>query len=187
MSNLDEKIKDAQATLKLAAEMSRHYYDAPLVICYSGGKDSDVLLDIAKKTLEPSDFELLNNHTTVDAPETVYYIRDVFKACEACGIKTTIRLPRDKDGNLVSMWDLIVKNLTPPTRLNRYCCRVLKEVTVENRMVAFGVRANESKNREGRAEFGTWADKKDNAEYRTTSHTFAMFQIDKIGGVMSAK
>lgn len=184
---LDDKIKAAERTLKTAAEMSAYYYNAPLIICYSGGKDSDVLLDIAKHCLKPNDFELLNNHTTIDAPETVYHIRDVFKACEAQGIKTEIRLPRDKDGKLTSMFDLIVYNLTPPTRLNRYCCRVLKEVSFTDRMAAFGVRAGESKNREGRGEFGTWETKKADAEYRTTAHTFAMFQIDKIGGVTSAK
>lgn len=179
--NLNEKIEHARQTLKLAAEMSKYYYDAPLIVCYSGGKDSDVLLDIAKKCLKPDELEVINSHTTVDAPETVYHIRDVFKVCEAQGIKTTIRLPRDKDGNLVSMWSLIVKNLTPPTRLNRYCCRVLKEASTPNRMQAFGVRESESKNREGRQEFGTWADKKSEAEFRTTAHTFAMFQLDKLG------
>lgn len=178
--SLQDKIKDAQATLRLAAEMSFYYYKKPLIVCYSGGKDSDVLLHIAKHCLKPNEFEVFNAHTTVDAPETVYHIRKVFKECEAQGIKTTIRLPRDKDGNLISMWSLIVYNLTPPTRLNRYCCRVLKEASTNERMQAFGVRESESKNREGRQEFGTWADTKEGAEYRTTAHTYAMFEIDKL-------
>lgn len=179
--SIERKVEDAKTTLKLAAEMSAYYYKKPLIICYSGGKDSDVLLDIAKSCLKPSDFEVLNSHTTVDAPETVYHIRKVFKECEALGIKTEIRLPRI-NGQLTSMFDLIVRNLTPPTRLNRYCCRVLKEVSTPGRMVAFGVRASESRNREGREAFGIWAKTKADAEYRTTAHTFAMFQIDKIGG-----
>lgn len=49
---LEEKIKEAEKTLKLAAAMSRDYYHEPLIICYSGGKDSDVLLDIAIKCLK---------------------------------------------------------------------------------------------------------------------------------------
>lgn len=179
--SLDDKIKDAENTLKLAAEMSAYYYNKPLIICYSGGKDSDILLDIAKRCLKPSEFEVLNSHTTVDAPETVYHIRAVFKECEAQGIKTTIKLPRDKDGNLITMWSLIVYNLNPPTRLNRYCCRYLKEVSTPNRMIALGVRESESSNRQGRETFGTWGKDKNSAEYRTTSHTFAMFRIDQTG------
>ena len=185
--NLAEKITDAENTLKLAAEMSAYYYNLPLIVCYSGGKDSDVLLDIARHCLKPAEFEVLNSHTTVDAPETVYHIRDVFKECEAQGIKTEIRLPRDKDGKLISMWSLIVYNLNPPTRLNRYCCRFLKEVSTPNRMVAVGVRETESANRKGRESFSTWGKNKSDAEYRTTAHTFAMFQIDKNGGGTSAK
>lgn len=49
--------------------------DEPYYLCYSGGKDSDtirLLADMAKVN-----YELHNNHTTVDAPETVRYIREV--------------------------------------------------------------------------------------------------------------
>lgn len=180
--SLIDKVRNAEDTLKLAAEMSLYYYKKPLIICYSGGKDSDILLDIAKNCLKPEDFEVLNAHTTVDAPETVYHIREVFAECEAQGIKTEIKLPRDKDGNLISMWSLIEKKLMPPTRTVRYCCRDLKETSTPDRMAALGVREAESVNRRGRDSFGVLARRKSDAEYRSTAHTFAMFQIDKIGG-----
>lgn len=35
--------------LKLAEMMSEQYYHKPLIICYSGGKDSDVLLELAHR------------------------------------------------------------------------------------------------------------------------------------------
>ena len=110
---LDLKIKEAEKTLKLGAEMSKYYYHKPLLLCYSGGKDSDVMLDIAKRCLKPDDFEVLNSHTTVDAPETVYHIRKVFKTCEEQGIKTEIRMPTYK-GEPISMWRLIERQGTPP-------------------------------------------------------------------------
>lgn len=44
----EEKITQAQETLKLAAEISKDYYNAPLIVTYSGGKDSDVMLDISR-------------------------------------------------------------------------------------------------------------------------------------------
>lgn len=179
--NLDDKIKEAERTLKLGAEMSAYYYHKPLIICYSGGKDSDVMLDIAKRCLNSEQFEVLNSHTTVDAPETVYHIREVFKACEEQGIKTTVRLPEWK-GKRTSMWRLIEERTSPPTRIARYCCEILKETTTPNRMVAIGVREDESAKRKGRGDFGVLEPRKDERQYRSTGHTFAMFRLDKFGG-----
>ena len=51
--------------------MSKRYYDAPIICTYSGGKDSDVLLDLFIRS--GVEFEAHNSHTTVDAPDTVYY------------------------------------------------------------------------------------------------------------------
>ena len=178
---LDDKIKEAERTLKLGAEMSDYYYHKPLIICYSGGKDSDVMLDIAKRCLKPNEFEVLNSHTTVDAPETVYHIREVFQKCESEGIKTTVKMPSWK-GKPISMWRLIEERTSPPTRLARYCCEVLKETTTPNRMVAIGVREDESHKRQGRDAFGVREPRKSDREYRTTAHTFAMFKLDKFGG-----
>lgn len=73
-----EKIQKAKDAIQLAKEMSFRFYKKPLIITYSGGKDSDVLLDLAIKTLKPDEFEVLNSHTTVDAPETVHHIQRVF-------------------------------------------------------------------------------------------------------------
>lgn len=172
---LEDKIQEAQQTLRLAADMSKSYYDAPLIICYSGGKDSDVLLDIAKRCLNPDDFEVLNSHTTVDAPETVYHIREVFKICEAEGIKTEIRFPVDK-GKRTSMWRLI-ENRGVPHRKQRTCCYYLKETSTPNRMVAIGVREDESSKRKGRDVFTI----RSNYEHRSLQHTYAMYKLDQMG------
>ena len=152
---LSEKIKKAKRALKLAADMSKEYYGEPLICTYSGGKDSDVLLHLAESCLDVSEFEVLNSHTTVDAPETVIHIRETFKRLNDKGIKTTIHYPKDKDGNAISMWNLIPKKKIPPTRLQRYCCAVLKETSTPNRIAALGVRAAESTGRLGRDTFST--------------------------------
>lgn len=175
---LQEKIDASKEILKLAAEMSMEYYHKPLICTYSGGKDSDVLIQLAIECLAPSEFEVLNSHTTVDAPETVYYIRERFKDFEEKGIKTEIRLPRDKDGKLISMWSLIEKKMMPPTRLARYCCQELKETSTPNRLVALGVRAEESTGRKGRNVFGTRGNTKKEAYYYY-SHTKEVFKDDK--------
>ncbi len=46
----------------MASEMSLHHYGKPLVCTYSGGKDSDVMLELFKRSGIP--FEVHNSHTT---------------------------------------------------------------------------------------------------------------------------
>lgn len=136
--------------IKLASQMSLRYYDKPLVCTYSGGKDSDVMLELFIRSGVP--FEAHNSHTTVDAPPTVYHIRQVFKRLEEKGIKCTIQYPTYK-GKSCSMWSLIVEKGMPPTCLARYCCQVLKESNCKNRMIATGVRWEESTKRKERKDF----------------------------------
>ena len=133
--------------LRLGEQMSKQYYNKPLIICYSGGKDSDVLIQLAINS--GIDFEVLHNHTTADAPETVRHIRDTFKRLELQGIKCTVEYPMYK-GKRTSMWDLIPQKMMPPTRLMRYCCSVLKEKGGQNRAIATDVRWSESRARSKR-------------------------------------
>lgn len=143
--------------IKTASEMSLHHYEQPLVCTYSGGKDSDVMLELFKRSGVP--FEAHNSHTTVDAPPTVYHIRKKFKELEEKGIKANIEMPKYK-GKPVTMWSLIPQKGMPPSRLIRYCCSVLKETGCSNRFIATGVRWDESNARAGRAEYETIASSK---------------------------
>ena len=127
-----DKEQKAIERLQVGSKMSLSFYGKPLIITYSGGKDSEVLLELAKRSGIP--FEVINNHTTADAPETVYHIRRVFHDLELEGIKCKINYPK------LSMWQLIVKNGMPPTRVVRYCCKYLKENSCQNSMIATGVR-----------------------------------------------
>lgn len=136
--------------IKMASEMSLHHYGKPLICTYSGGKDSDVILELFKRSGIP--FEVHNSHTTADAPQTVYHIREVLKKLELQGIKCEIEMPTYK-GKPTSMWKLIPQKLMPPTRMVRYCCSVLKETGCQNRYIATGVRWDESNKRAERGEF----------------------------------
>lgn len=127
--------------LKAASEMSLQHYKMPLIITDSGGKDSQVVKELALRSGIP--FEIQHNHTTADAPETVRYIRQEAKRFEELGIPYNINLPVYK-GQRTSMWSLIPQKLMPPTRLVRYCCAVLKEGGGAGRFIATGVRWAES-------------------------------------------
>lgn len=131
--------------IKMASEMSLHHYQKPLICTYSGGKDSDVMLELFKRS--GIIFEVYNSHTTADAPQTVYHIREVFKDLELKGIKCTIDYHKQSDGSRVTMWNLIPRKLMPPTRLVRYCCGELKETFGKGRFISTGVRWDESNKR----------------------------------------
>ena len=103
----------------------------PYYLCYSGGKDSDVIRILA--SLAGVKHDIVNNHTTVDAPETVRYIRTI--------PDVIVNYPKK------TMWQLIVEKGMPPTRLVRYCCAELKERGGKGRVLITGVRKEESSSR----------------------------------------
>lgn len=131
--------------LKTASEMSLTYYEYPLIVTTSGGKDSDICLELAKRSGIP--YEVQHNLTTADAPQTVHHVRQQFRELELQGVKCTINYPYYK-GQRVSMWSLIPMKLAPPTIRVRYCCDVLKEQGGKGRMITTGVRWDESQSRE---------------------------------------
>lgn len=146
----DKKVEDlekkAVRRIQIASEMSQWHYGLPLVCAYSGGKDSDVMLELFRRSGIP--FEVQNSHTKADAPQTVYHIRNVFKNLELQGIKCGIdyhKMPGSRKA--VTMWNLIPHKLMPPTRIMRYCCSVLKESYGNRRFIATGVRWDESSRR----------------------------------------
>lgn len=155
-----DKEQKAIERLKLGAEMSQAHYGKPLVITYSGGKDSECLLELARRS--GIEFELHHSHATADAPVTVYHIRKVFREMELQGIKCNIdyHVNPEYKGGRVTMWNLIPKKMMPPTRLARYCCSVLKETANNNRMIATGVRKFESVKRRERESFEVLTHKK---------------------------
>lgn len=121
-----EKEKTAIERLRAFEPETEPYY-----LCYSGGKDSDVIRILAE--LAGVRHEIHHNHTTVDAPETVRYVRSI------PGV--IIHHPE------LTMWELIPKNGVPPTRVSRYCCSVLKERGGKGRLRITGVRWAESPRR----------------------------------------
>lgn len=126
MNELIKKEKQAIECLK-AYEPEDGYY-----LAYSGGKDSDVILSLARQA--GVKYEAVHNLTSVDAPETVRYIKN----------QADVRI----DMYDRSMWQLIADNGIPPTRLMRYCCAELKERGGQGRLTVTGVRKAESNSRQ---------------------------------------
>lgn len=148
------------------------------VISDSGGKDSSVLKHIAMKCKEKHglNFTIQHNHTTVDAPETVYFVREEQKKHKVMGIEYNILYPKR------SMWQLIVDHCIPPTRLMRYCCADLKEYSGHGEKLVTGVRKAESRNRRDNQGVVTFPKPKKNLKQKI--ETDENFHITDKGGVV---
>lgn len=130
-TSLDDKVQRAIERLR-AFEPPEGYY-----LAFSGGKDSLCIYHLAKEA--GVKFDAHNNHTTVDPPELVRFVRENYP-------DVIIEKPR------MTMWQLIVAKRRPPTRMARYCCDVLKEQGGQGRFCVTGVRwAESSKRRNNRA------------------------------------
>lgn len=106
-------------------------------LAFSGGKDSVVIKKLADMAEVKYDAHYCL--TSVDPPELVQFIKSFDDV--------KISIPKDKDGNQITMWNLIPKKKYPPTRIARYCCKYLKEEQSNGRMTITGVRWAESANR----------------------------------------
>jgi len=121
-----DKEKKAIERLK-AFEPTDGYY-----LAFSGGKDSLCIYYLAIKA--EVKFQAHYNHTTVDPPELIYFIRENFP-------DVIFSYPTE------TMWQLIVRKKIPPTRIARYCCSALKETNGKGKTVITGVRWAESARR----------------------------------------
>lgn len=125
--------------------------DRPYWLAFSGGKDSCVILELAK--MAGVKFEAHYNVTSVDPPELVRFVKDVHP-------EVSFDIPHDKNGKPISMWSLLKSRSMPPTRIARYCCEKLKESSGKGTITITGVRWAESNNRRVNQGAITIADKK---------------------------
>ena len=99
--------------------------EEPVEISYSGGKDSDVILELAK--MSGIKYRAIYKNTTIDPPGTI-------KHCKSKGVE--IIDPK------ITFFNLIKKKGVP-SRFMRFCCEALKEYKIGDRNVQ-GVRRAES-------------------------------------------
>lgn len=105
--------------------------EGPVEVSYSGGKDSDVILELAKMAGIP--YRAIYKNTTIDPPGTI-------KHCKEKGVE--IIHPKISFMGLVSKKGI-------PTRRARFCCSELKEYKVLDRSIQ-GIRRSESNARKER-------------------------------------
>ena len=122
--HLQKKVSQAVKLLQVCYKAAGE----PLEIAYSGGKDSDVILELAK--MSGIEYRAIYKNTTIDPPGTIKHVKEN-------GVE--IRRPKE------SFFSLMMKHGFP-NRFTRFCCSVLKEYKILDNCV-IGIRCCESVNR----------------------------------------
>ena len=102
--------------------------DGDIELSYSGGKDSDVILELAKMAGIP--YRAIYKATTIDPPGTIAHAK-------AAGAE--IIRPKKTFFQLISEYGF-------PSRFSRFCCSELKEYKICDRAIQ-GIRRSESRKR----------------------------------------
>ena len=102
--------------------------DGDIEISYSSGKDSDVILELAKMAGIP--YRAIYKSTTIDPPHTIAHAKEM---------GAEVIRPKKTFFQLVSEHGY-------PSRYARFCCSFLKEYKVCDRAIQ-GIRRSESRNR----------------------------------------
>ena len=125
--NLEKKIQQSIKLLQTTCGGKEN-----VELAYSGGKDSDVILQLAKEA--GIKFTPRYKNTTIDPAGTI-------KHCKDNGVEI-LQPP-------MSFFD-IVKITGYPNRYHRICCGRLKEYPTDSNTVIIGIRAEESRKRKER-------------------------------------
>lgn len=131
-SSLQSKIETSITTIQRAAKLAQNYTGKPLVVAFSGGKDSQTVYHLTEAA--GVEFEAVYSATTIDPPEVVRFIREYYPMVR-------FHVPP------MSFWQLVEKTRMLPNRHMRYCCSVMKEATHQGRVTLTGVRREESAKR----------------------------------------
>lgn len=124
------KISNAKYLIEVALEKCAKE-GKRLEVAYSGGKDSDVLLWLAREVCGDSDIlRPCYKNTTIDPPFTMAHV--LSKNVE-------VLKPRMSFGEIIQQKGF-------PSRFRRFCCEILKEYKVEDNAL-IGVRRAESTKR----------------------------------------
>jgi len=123
-------------------------------VSFSGGKDSEVTLDIVQRALPHNDFVVVFGDTGMEFPDTYAMVEDAKIKCAQMGISFYVAKSHMKPADSWRMFG-------PPTSTIRWCCSVhkttpqlllIKDILKKDNfteMAFVGVRADESVRRSG--------------------------------------
>jgi phosphoadenosine phosphosulfate reductase len=138
MSNTKNKVDRSISVIQKAEKLALQYQPWGFHVAFSGGKDSQVILELCK--MAGVKHKAFFYKTSVDPTELLSFIRQDYPEVEWIRPKMTMFQLIDKKGML-------------PLRQARFCCEYLKERNGLNSVVITGITKAESTRRKKRKEF----------------------------------
>lgn len=99
------------------------------VVAFSGGKDSQVILDIVSRVLPPNEYKVVFTDTDMELPftyDTIRITEELYKE-KFAGLEFILAKSEKK---AIDLWE----SYGPPSRINRWCCSVLKTALFGRKM-----------------------------------------------------
>jgi phosphoadenosine phosphosulfate reductase len=124
-----DKVQHSIELIRKAEKLALTYNDFGFHLAFSGGKDSQVIYELAK--MAGVKFKAYFYKTSVDPRELLSFIRSNYPDVEWVRPKMT-------------MYQLIFKKGMLPLRQARFCCEYLKERNGVDAVVITGITADES-------------------------------------------
>ncbi len=165
--SLQTKIDYSIALLKKAEPLALHYSPDGFYLAFSGGKDSQVIYELAK--MAGVKFKAHMNLTSVDPPQVIRFVKDHYSDVE-------LHRP-DK-----SIYKMIPEHKSLPRARMRWCCSILKEMSGAGTVTILGIRKAESFRRSKRNEIeaGKYSGNFDQFSYHKETEVSCVNGKDKV-------
>jgi len=131
LSFLGKKVKESIALIQKYSDEALFFDERGYAVGFSGGKDSIVIAKLVEMANVP--FELSYSQTTIDPPELLAFIKEVYPQTKWL---------HPKKGFFARLPERLL-----PTRNRRWCCQEYKENSRSHKVTLLGIRQAESPRR----------------------------------------
>ncbi len=149
------EILENEAKLFINETYKRRKKDTVITVSYSGGKDSQAVLELVEQVIPPDDFYIIFNDTGMEMPYISEAVNKLKRDASQKGRKLNI-VVSEPPKEITRIW----REFGPPTRTHRWCCTVCKTAPFVKAIKSIkkershilnfaGIRAEESEVRKG--------------------------------------
>jgi len=112
--------------LELAKQQNKTvYYNTKIdqfIASFSGGKDSQVILDLVSRVIPPDDFLVIFSDTGMEIPPSLKIWDNTIQYYKSLYPQLKFHLAKNPDNNIIDLWE----KFGLPSRIHRWCCTVAK-------------------------------------------------------------